>query len=286
LSPKTRAAMKIKLVVLILALNLALVGCSSGGGSSDSSSEPGNAAINSANAKDLATAATEGAKLAADSDNVSQFGLKSASKATLENLTETVARDFALIPQSVMPNPCTGGGGVTIDTLPDGTFLLDYQLCDIAGIIADGVITLNSTVSGDITTVSLSYTSFSITIGTDTSVSSLTAVCTINNNTAATSCTYSSDIAGFDGRTYSISGLNVSGDSIAGYSVSATIIDPDHGIITISTTIPILFNCPNEQPSMGEIQFTDSAGVLVSVTFNDCDSFTVFYNGVATLYNW
>ena len=282
--------MKINLFVAILVSSLTLIGCSGSGGSSSGSSDndsaPGNATISSANARDLATSATEAAKLAANSDNASQFGLKSAARGAVENLSESLAREFALIPTSVLPNPCTGGGGVTIDTLAGGTVLLDYQLCNISGVIADGVVTLNSTVSGNFTTVSLSYSNFSITIGADTWVSNLSATCTINNNTLATSCTYSSDVAGFDGRIYSISGLSVSGDNTAGYSVSATIIDPDHGIITISTTIPIIFNCTNGQPSMGEIQFTDSAGVLVSVTFNDCNSFTVFYNGVGTLYNW
>jgi hypothetical protein len=275
--------MKISFATFILVSSLSLFGCSSsssGGGSS----EPVNASINSANAKSLATAATEGAKMAGDSDNASQFSFRSASRNKIEELSESLAREYALIPTNV-PDICTTGG-VSIDTLPNGDNILDYQLCEIGGATADGQVVLNIDVDGDITTISLSYVNFSVTIDADTTVIDSSAVCVTNTTTLSVSCTYSSDIAGIDGRTYSISGLSVSGDSIAGYSVSATINDPDYGLITISTLNPVLLDCTNGQPSTGDIQFTDADGVLVTITFNDCSSFTVTYDGVATMYNW
>jgi hypothetical protein len=78
----------------------------------------------------------------------------------------------------------------------------------------------------------------------------------------------------------------VVGDGSSGYSVTATIVDPDHGSLTIATITPILFGCADGQPSSGALQFTDGNGVPVSVTFNDCASFTLSYSGTSEVYNW
>ena len=53
------------------------------------------------------------------------------------------------------------------------------------------------------------------------------------------------------GGVYDLSEASVSGDAFSGYTVTATIVDPDHGSFTIATTIaPILFACPDESARM------------------------------------
>jgi hypothetical protein len=138
---------------------------------------------------------------------------------------------------------------------------------------------------GNTTTVDLEYINFTIDDGVDIVTLDMQASCTTDNTTLDTSCTFS-DIVGFDGRIYTFSDATVMGDGVGGYTVSATIIDPDHGSFSIVTTNPILFGCANGQPISGEIQFTDGAGVLVRVTFNDCASYTVSYSGTSEMYLW
>ena len=91
---------------------------------------------------------------------------------------------------------------------------------------------------------------------------------------------------GIDGRVYVFSDASVTGDEFSGYSIRVAIDDPDHGSFVVDTTTPILFGCSNGQPSSGALQFTDGAGVLVSVTFNDCASYTVSYSGTSAMFLW
>jgi hypothetical protein len=93
-------------------------------------------------------------------------------------------------------------------------------------------------------------------------------------------------VVGYDGRVYDFSDVSVDGDEFSGFNVTAAIVDPQHGRFTITTTTPILFTCPNGQPFPGALQFTDGDGVLVTVTFTDCDSYVVSYNSTTEVYYW
>lgn len=264
-------------------------GSSGGGDSSSSSDQVLEARINSGNAEQLGISATEAAKQAASNNTASVLGFKSSAIPGIgsisNELSENSARRAANIP---VPGLNCGLGSADEITNPDGSTTVTFINCDLFGL---GVLEFNGTVlaststSGNTTTVDLEYIGFTIDDGVDIVTLDMQASCATDNTTMETSCAFS-DIVGFDGRIYTFSDATVSGDSISGYTVTATIVDPDHGSFSIVTTSPILFGCTNGQPISGEIQFTDGAGVLVTVTFNDCASFTVSYSGTSEIYFW
>ena len=274
--------------LLILLFSSSLVACGGGGGGDTT---PSAAKISAVNEKDLGKAAAEGAKQALNGGNAPVFFRRSASRNTLETLNESVANQLAsrvaLQIVDLSTQICTEGGSALIDTNPDGTSsVITYSSCSTGSGIINGVANINVSTAGSITTLNFSYVDFTITIGSETTTIDLVVSCTSDSSTGSFSCTYSSDVVGLDGRTYTVSGSTIAGDSSSGYTVSATITDPEHGTISITTTTPILFNCSNGQPGSGEIQFSDGDGVLVTVTFNDCDSFTISYSGTSTMYLW
>ncbi len=273
---------------LILLFSMTLFACSSGG--DNDTSAPSAAKIGTANEEDLGTAATEGAKQALDGNSASAFRGSLGVRAVLDFLNESMLQNksnkIALAPVD-LSSMCTGGGSASVDTNSTGSSsVITYANCDIGSAIADGVVNITSSTSGTVTTTNLQYTDFTITIAGEVTTIDLSATCTVDTSSFASSCTYSSDVTGIDGRTYSVSGSTISGNSSSGYTVAATITDPDHGTLSITTTSPILFNCTNGQPSSGEIQFSDGDGVLVTVTFNDCNGFTISYSGSSNVYTW
>jgi hypothetical protein len=274
----------------------AAVSCSGDGGSSGDGDigNPGGssgskvAEINAGNAEQLGAAATEGAKQAVKNLNVPPLGLKTSGGPTVESVTQELVTKIAGRTAS-MPAPVNCNPGSATETVnPDGSTSVNFVACDYDGlglIILNGLVTASSNVSGDITTVNLEYVGFIISIAGEDTILNFEASCDTNNISGATSCTFP-DVVGFDGRVYDFSDVTISGDGISGYTVTASIVDPDHGSFNISTTAPILFTCPNGQPISGALQFTDGAEVLVTVTFDDCDSYTVSYSGTIEVYSW
>ena len=279
----------------LFVLLAAAVACSSGSGEGgNGNSENKVAEINAGNAEQLGAAATEGAKQAVNNANVPVPGLRPSGALTVESVTQDlvtrIAGSTANLPVPDICNP--GSADETLN--PDGSTSVIFVMCDFAGlgsipgiepIILNGLVTVSSSNSGDITTVNLEYVGFVFSIGSNDTILNFEASCDTNNTTLETSCTFP-DVVGFDGRVYNFSGVEVIGDRISGYTVTANIVDPDHGSFIIVTRAPILFTCPNGQPELGALRFTDGADVLVTVTFNECDSYTVSYSGVIEVYSW
>jgi len=239
------------------------------------------ARIDAGNAEDLGIAATEAATQAVEYQALPNFGFKSDTGIIEADLSRRIAARTAAAPSF----GCFSGSVNEVNN-PDGSVTVTFTMCDIGfGLVLDGAVESSSSVSGNITTVVLEYVDFSFDFLGDVVVIDFSASCDTDNATMETSCSFAG-VEGFDGRIYDFSDSSVTGDEFSGYSVSATVVDPDHGSFTISTTTPILFGCANGQPMSGELQFTDGAGVLVSVIFNDCASYTVSYNGIAEVYNW
>ena len=74
-------------------------------------------------------------------------------------------------------------------------------------------------------------------------------------------------------------------DNFTVTSAAGTIILPNNEYVTITTNADIVFDCPNGKPSSGAIS-AQGAGETASITFNDCATYTVNYNGVDTVYSW
>jgi hypothetical protein len=277
---------------ILLAAVVACDGGSSDGISGGISGDNGSSAsklaeINAGNAAQLGVAAAEGAKQAEKKATAAALGFKPSGALTVENVTQDlVTRIAGRTANAPAPINCDPGSADEILN-EDGSTTVNFVACDLlgSGIILNGLVTASSSVSGDITTVTLEYVGFIISIGGEDTILDFEAVCDTNNLSGATSCAFP-DVVGYDGRVYDFSEVSVSGDEFSGYTVTATIVDPDHGSFSIATTAPILFTCPNGLPELGALQFTDGADVLVTVTFDGCDGYTVSYGGTIEGYSW
>lgn len=272
----------------ILGASLLITACggSSGGGG------PVTATIDDANKQDLAVAATEAAKSAANggdaSSNIPGLPKPAPSAATLIATMKDIASNHtAAIIQDLSSTLCSTGTAILDinDNTGNGSFT--YNMCDTGFVIYDGTATINTTTSGSIFTTTVTMNNFTISYGGETETINFSVTCTTNTggSTFDQTCTYSSSTLGIDGRTYSISDIDISGDAFSGYSMSATVTDPDHGNIMFSTNSPVTFNCTDGQPDSGTITVTAGSSTM-TITFNSCSSFTVTFDGVATMYNW
>ena len=264
----------------------AVVACSNGGDSDSSGSKP--AEINAGNAGQLGAAAGEGAKQAVKNANVPSLGFKPSGEPTVESVTQDLVTTIAGRTANLSVAIDCGLGSADEIVNPDGSTTVNFVMCDYESsgfIILDGMVTTSNSTSGDITTVNLEYVGFIISIAGKDTILNFEASCDTNNVSGATSCAFP-DVVGYDGRVYDFSDVSVIDHESGGYIVTATIVDPDHGSFTITTTAPILITCPNGQPISGELQFTDGADVLVTVTLIDCDSYAVSYNSTTEVYLW
>lgn len=276
----------------ILLFSSTLFACSSGGGGGDD--DPDEAKITAANEKQLGLAAAQGAIQAVD--NVETSGTvgfrpsarQSAMQAINSSLPRPQIKGLAYVPMPI-PNLCTTGSA-TQDVDSSGSAVVVFSNCEIlagpTSVFADGTINVTVTEGSNTTRVRTQYVNFTLTIDAMTETIDFSSDCTINNNTFDISCTYTSTALGLDGRTYTTSGAVVTGDDSSGYTVSVTVTDPDFGTVSINTSQPILFNCAGSQPSSGQLTFSDADGVVVTVTFNDCTSFTVSYSGTSNTYTY
>jgi len=269
--------------LLVILFSMTLIACGGGGGGGDDG-DGGPATISANNEEDLAIAATEGAKSAVSSASAPLRGV--AGRAVLNRAVQDHANKLIARVVDVSSSVCTGGSASS-DINDDASLIVTtYNNCGFAGGVIDGVVRIVTDAGDSTTTTTIEYEGVTFTSGGTTETLNLSVSCVSDNETFESTCTYDSDIDGIDGRTYSVSGSTVTGDSSSGYTISATVTDPDHGTFSIETTSPILFNCSTGQPSSGEIRFSDADDVVVTVTFNDCTSFTISYDGGSGTYNW
>ncbi len=272
--------------LLTLMAAFALTACGGGSGG------PGTAEITDANSKDVAVAGAEATKAATDSDEV-PLAFKTGSTGYPTNaldvldLGKQIAANLnAIEDYSYL---CDVSGTLTID-VPDSattssyTATATYTNCTVSGYGAyQATINGTITVSGNSSTFRISA-NLSVTANGETDSFTYSATCSSSGSSTLDSCTYSSSFTGDDGRSYNMSDVSVSGNDISGYSVSGRVTDPDHGVVTIATTTPVKFECTNGNPSEGVITVTGNA--TVTVTFIDCDSFSVVFDGTTTVYTW
>lgn len=277
---------KLSLALLCTSIVLAAA-CSSGGSSAPSG--PSNATISADNVQALATAGTEGVKQAAANSNASLFA-KTVNQSPVQKITvllaQTASQDPALASDvSSISSMCIAGNITGFDTIGASGGTVNFNACDTGYGVIDGTMTVTSSTSGNVTTYTISA---NLTVSYMGNVETIkySSTCTFDQSAGTQSCTYNSSGSGIDGRTYDVSDIKVSGDGASGYTVSATVTDPDNGVITIRTTTPVRFgSCTNNQPESGVIEVSDGTNTM-TVTFNDCDSYTIDFNGTTTTYTW
>jgi len=260
---------------------------SSGGGGANTSS----ATISADNAQALAIAGTEGVKQAAATNNTSLFA-KTVNQSPVQKVTVLLAQKasqdpaLAAAPSSISSSICIAGGSIAgFDTIGTSGGTVTFNACDTGSGVINGTMTVTSSTSGNVITYTVSA-NVTISYLGNTETVSYSSTCTFDQTTGAQSCTYDSSGTGIDGRTYSVSDINVSGDEINGYTVSAKVTDPDNGVVTITTTKAVKFgSCTNGQPISGAIKVSDGSNTM-TVTFIDCNNYSINFNGSTTTYTW
>ena len=264
---------------LITAASIAfLTACGGGGGAST-------AELSADNVVDLAVAGTEAAKSSATSTEAFAFKSGQSSSFDSQAFAKQIAQDLYAT-QDLSSYLCSTGSYII--NIPDSatqtsfTATATFTNCTISD--SYSTVTINGTIniSGTASSINISA-NLTITENGVSETVSFSGSCSYSNATVG-ACSYSSTFTGVDGRTYTSANMSVSGNYISGYTVSGSVTDPDHGVITISTQQPVTFNCTDGSPDSGQITITGNGSA--TVTFNDCNSFTVTYNGSSNTYNW
>lgn len=279
-------------VALFAAMILALSGC---GGSSDSGNGSGGngndgggvsfnedqATISDKNdAKESAVAAQQTAEQAINEEDSGIGGDIGSTPASfdasgqlqseqlLNNALEVA--DSAALPaaaKQTVAGPC--GGEATVDTeTGSGNVSINYDNWCSDGYIFNGDYSTNGpggTLNYDIT-VTGNGVNYHL-------------VCNQNG------CT--NDYVGTNGETYRTSDVSVSGDNSNGYNVNARVYSGDLGYVDYEATNLVMCGAPDYGFQSGTITITDSTGSsVVSVSFSDCSSYTVFYEGDSFTVNY
>jgi len=265
-----------KKLLFIIGLASLISACSSDSG-------PSAATISADNIQDLSIAATESAKQSVTTNNAN-FLAKSSNTTSSSDIISDKVREIVFEAQT-LGAICLGGGTYSDNISANNSSAsgsITFTNCDTGdGVVINGVVTF----SGNENNFTITYNNVTITGFGVSETLNATISCTTTNSSF--DCTTTTSITGIDGRTYSVSNVSVSGNNSSGYNVTATVVDPTHGTITINASL-IVFNCsaPNaDRPSSGTITVT-SGGQSGTVTFDSCSSYTVTFNGVANTYNW
>lgn len=281
-----------------------LQGCGGGGGGGSSLvSVPTYAGLTTAatvdntSSRDLSTAATSGAMQAVVSGSAEGVILRPAPsmESKVVDVSPKIAQwigqnggFFAGKRTNMSATICTSGGSAIADTNDAETVgTITFANCGIDDGYG-GVLVFNGTVDYTYNSGADSLSMvFHMTVsyaGDSQSINMTIACASISGSPV---CTVSSDFVGLDDRTYRVTNIGVTGDAYSGFYVDATVYDPDHGYITMTTTSPILFDCPTTGvPSTGTITINGASASSATISFDSCSSFTVTINSVAEVFNW
>jgi hypothetical protein len=168
------------------------------------------------------------------------------------------------------------GGSIAVPDNVDPNVSMNFSMTFNSLCFDDGstALVMNGTLvfAETATSMSITFTNFSVNIdGTAESFSGI-----FSCDTTLSNCTISTDYAGSDGNVYRLANVDISGDRLSGYSVSATFYHHTLGQVDISTTLTISYSgaCGNN-PDGGEIMISGSGGSSMSVTFNSNCTFTL-----------
>lgn len=285
---------------IIILCSLAVAACGGGGGSDDSAAEGiaytgsrSPASVDAANAEALAIASTGGTNqaIAADTaNNASPISPKgAAANSNLVSKIVTQLQNLAAAgnrsANQAIPGLCDAGTAELAQNSAgtQGTIVfIDCLVSGGNGEVVNGTVAFSGTVSNStITSLDIRFIDFTVTHLGETHTVNMMVAC----SGVPLTCTLSSDFVGLDGRIYRVEIEAVTNIAGTAFDVNATVFDPDHGFVTIDASIAYN-DCPGGVPESGAITISDTSANPTSVTFNDCDSFTVTHMGVPTVYFW
>jgi hypothetical protein len=269
------------------------------------------AAITTANAEEMGRGATEGVnestKIATIGDGIPFAVDINSSNSALALKIEGIARNIiesldaqnlpvGLVVTADDLNQQTGtnyycGGSVTVpdnfDPVNDyWNFVMTFNnLCFDDGttaLVMNGALAFAETD----TEFSISFTNFSADLGGTVETFSATVTCP----TSTLICTISTEFTGSDGNVYKLTDVDVSGDAINGFYISATFYHYSLGQAFMETSGPITYGSCGIHPDGGTITVYSPPSSM-NVTYNPNCTFTISGNdGTSdfgpTDYNW
>lgn len=289
-------------IVSILCSPLLMFGCSSGSDSGVAapvySGNTAPATITLADAEKMARTSTEGVneavnltttgegipflpsavEVSSSNDAMAQklrdIAIQALDSATTLNLPVAIAYTSDDL-NAGSPSPVFCGGSVIVPDNFDPNATLNFSMTFNSLCFNDGTTSLimNGTLvfAETATSISITFTNFSVNIDGTTETFSGIFSC----DTGLGNCTISTDYTSSDGNINRLANVDISGDSLIGYSVSATFYHHELGQVVISTTLPISYGgACGISPDGGEIMINGSGGSYISVTFNSDCSFT------------
>lgn len=255
------------------------------------------ARVEGANAETLGTAAASGAVHSVVAEPFEGFA-RNPSASVEGELVEISPRIAQWIVSSTSPYAardvsselCDAGGSADLDANADETVgTITFTSCRI---LIDGtsVMSLTGTVSFTITSVGGSPDSLSMTFRVNVSYEGQTVSINLTlscvNLSGSPSCSVRSDFAGIDGRVYRVVDITVTQYGVDTYGIGATVYDPDHGRFDMTTTVPLVLDCPNGVPSVGTVMISGADSTSGTINFVSCSEFNVTVGGVSDTYFW
>jgi hypothetical protein len=285
--------------------------------SQDYSGETKQATLTSENVNELSSAAASGSKQAVSSDGVRKTQMRSDSPLTQGQLNEDLAR---LINETLNQAPQLAGRGISASRTED----LSSVICDTGSVVYnypdDGLVgewsivytqcsrssgfgnnsyssVLDGSVVGTYTRIgngyqlSLSYNDFTVSVthpgGSYSDTFNMQMTCSATTEDGVdVECDYYSDYEGYDGQVYRVSDVSVTGNGSSGYQVSVRVYHPDHGYVTVTTEVPVSFDCSGGYPNTGRVRVEGANGGLVLVEFTSCSQYVLVHDGVSEVFSW
>ena len=78
-------------------------------------------------------------------------------------------------------------------------------------------------------------------------------------------------------------------NSDGSFNIDATVIDPSHGAVDLDANNVTFGNCltsPGGQPDSGVIDIVGDGSITATITFIDCQTFSVDFNGAIDTISW
>ena len=289
--------------LLSLGATLLLLQACGGGGGGDAGSATtisysgltSEARVESTNAESLSTAAASGA--------LQSVAAESASSAFARPMADFSGKLLEIAPRIAMgivqsefyaakitdlSSLCDAGGTAIADTNDAETVgtiaFTNCRMSDGYGsvLVLNGVVDYTFNSSADSMAMTFNIT---MTYAGETAVMNMTLNC-VNFTSASPTCSVTSDFAGLDGRIYRVTDITVTGDAFSGFTISATVYDPDYGHVDMVTTTPITFDCGTGVPGTGSVAVYGSSGTSGAINFVSCSEYNVTVNGVTDTYFW
>lgn len=159
------------------------------------------------------------------------------------------------------------------------------QSGNVITLVLVGCVSEGAVINGTVTVTGSYPTSFSMNFSNvSVSIDGQTYQINISLSCSGTSCSWSSDFVGANGKVYRVVNADIS-EAGGIFDITARIYHPDHGYVDVVANNVTFNSCTGGVPNNGSMALSGGSGSAL-VSFDSCIEFTVTVNSVATTYQW